>query len=209
VAASSGATELTLRSTTGLVPSGKITAFPAATTEAAMAALRISYTGITGNTLTGVTGVTEALLAEMGVAQHFLTGVSGGSGTAIADNTSVRQLGRAVQSVSGTWDFKTSMNGSPAPLLTFITGMRITGEIIEKPNPFKGVVEITVGKTEGSVAHNLQGTPGEGFYSCSPIGDPQQRFWVTVSSSNITVHVAAAIATTAVKFNVEAQMTWA
>jgi hypothetical protein len=218
-AAAKEATKLKLTSTSGIAASGTITASVNTESEG-VAALRIKYTGVSGNELTGVTGVTEALPAGTGVAQHFLTGVGSGSGRgeAVPDNTPLFQEGRLLKEVDGVMELRTAENGTPAPNALTQTsgsyvpepGLRISGQIAGHSNPFKGQVEVAVGETEGKIAHHLQAEPTAGHYSAAPAGgDPQQRYWVTVDATYVRVHVASAIVATAVKFNVEAQITGA
>ena len=199
-------TTLTLTSASGFTSSGIVTLNPtAAATEAPVQALRISYTGITGNQLTGVTGITQAVPAYAGVAQHFLTGVSGGTGSAVADNVQIAQPGRGVVSPSGFADIRTSKNGSPAPNLTYLP-LRQRGEHIQKLNPFLGTVTVPAGQSTASIAHGLQGTPN--FVEAAPTANPQQLWWVTKDSNNVTLNLAAAAVTNPVTFSVVARLTW-
>jgi hypothetical protein len=191
----------------GLASSGTITIFPASNSEAGVAALRVKYTGVSGDTITGIPSsgagsIPEALPANTGVAQHFLTGVTGGTGGSVPDNTELKQMGRGPYELSGTAQIMTSGNLAPAPLAA---GIRTTGLINGKPNPFFGAVKIAVGATEGVLAHGLEVVPG--FYEATPRGDPQQRWWVTATNIALTVHVAAPIETAAVQFNVIARAT--
>ncbi len=209
-AAEIGATTLKLFSTAGLAASGIVTAYPAPS-GGATTAKRIAYTGISGNELTGVSGVTEALPLRTGAAQHFLTGVTGGTGTAVADATqmiqSAEMVGKARQIVtSGFAHFRVEKNvQSPTTASPKLRVTWVESGTTPSYNPFLGTIKIAVGATEGSVAHNLHGTPN--FYEGTPTTDPQQRWWLTVTSTTVVAHLSAAAATSEVTFNVVARST--
>jgi hypothetical protein len=199
-AAESGATTLTLLSTSSLAASGIVTIFPSSSSELAVAALRVSYGKIVGNELREVTGVSDALPAESGVAQHFLTGVTGGTGAAVADGTRLTQPGRMISNVEGFGHFICQENSS-APGTTY-NMLRTTGSVNKQLNPFIGIVKIAVGATKGKVAHGFGSAPQK--YWGSPATSPQQLWWVTVTSTYIEVTLASAAAATEPEFQVVA-----
>jgi hypothetical protein len=206
-----GATELKVEGLFGLATSGTVTVDrnPGLGTTSA-SALRIAYTELVssseGHFLKGVTGVTEELPAGTGVAQHFITGVTGYAGTAVADGTIAYQNGRKILHLDGELDIRTSNMFQSSPEITSAANLRLRGEINGKPNPFYGTVTIAVGETNKSVAHGFSVTPQ--FYGATPEADPQQRWYLEAGSTNLTIHVTSAIATSPVVFQVWAANTY-
>jgi hypothetical protein len=204
--ASIGATVLKLNSTSGLAAAGIVTVnvnYASGKTTA----LRVAYTGISGNELTGGTGVTEAVANGNGVAQHFLTGVTGGTGKTVADATTMQQAGRTAKP-SGCAHFRIEKNngtpGGQSPPIR-VTWVETASSTVVNYNPFFGSVKVEIGATEGVVAHNLHTTPN--YVTATPLGDPQQRWWVTSDGTNVTVHLASKAEGSAVSFSVVARAT--
>lgn len=227
--ANSGDTSITLNSTAGFDSSGMVLVVPQNTTVASVQSYRLNYTGISGNTLTGIptsgTGsIAQALSDEavgftsipsgVGVTQHFLTGVksTGAGGVSIPTATYVMQAGRRITNVQSAPDPDVRLNieGNRRPVAVFPQGLgtpvnlNVTGRINGQKNPMSTTVTIPVGSSSASVAHGLFGQPTAAWGI--PLTDPQQRWWVTRDGTNVTVNLAAAVATTAVTFRVWAQM---
>lgn len=81
---------------------------------------------------------------------------------------------------------------------TFETKTHAAATFAKKPA--SGGVTVAVGASSGSFAHGLGSTPAR--VAVTPLADPQQRWWVTTDSTDVTVTLAAAAAGTAVDFDV-------
>lgn len=210
---SAGATSLPLDDATDFAAGGgTVAVMPQSTSTAPVASHLVTYTGKTGNTLTGIpasgTGsIPEALPLDAGVSQHYLTGVrsTGAGGVTVPDGTTVVQVNRRITNASVQMDTDSAQhrrNGTPVYPMSGVSGaqVRLRGMVLDKPNPMAGSVTIGVGSASASVAHNLNAKPTT--YGATPIGDPQQRFWVTADATNITVNLAANAVGSSVAFQV-------
>lgn len=128
----------------GFATSGTVTVFPPSTASGPVAALRIAYTGISGgNKLTGIPAsgpgsIPEALPSVSGVAQHFLTGVTGGTGAAVADGTVITQSGRAGKEVTGdVWLPSPEKAMQESPSLAGLTTSGFAGMIFNAGGTWK------------------------------------------------------------------------
>jgi hypothetical protein len=220
--AAAKATTLEVDNASGMEPAGTVTIYPQSTSEAGVESLIVTYTKITGNTLEGIPAegngsIAEKLAVGAGVAQHYLTGVSstGAGGVSIPDGSTAWQTGgatgRQVGTISGSAHIDAAYNRRLGALTYPSSGsslrMRVSGRILNHPNPFLGSVTISAGSSSASVAHNLSSTPQAGCYGAQPTADPQQRWWVTASSTELTVHLAVAALGASATFNVWAQAT--
>ena len=186
---------------------GIVTAFPPITQEGTVAAVALTYTGVSGKKLTGVSGIPSyGLPIGTGIGQHFLTGCSGGTHKEAPDRTIVVQGNGALNNIYGDFKYWTYQPDQTALWVSpgGATSLRFTGiNANNARNPFRGSVTVAVGKAEGEVSHGLQQTPT--WVNVTPKeATPQQLWWVTVTASKIFIHTAANVATTAAQFFVEA-----
>jgi hypothetical protein len=208
-----GATSLKVKSTSGLEPSGiiSVTVFNSASNTWTL--MEVTYTGITGNEITGIpasgggslTTAGSAALNHAFIRQDFLTGVSGGHQSAAASNTIVIQGSLAVLNVEGLIVSEPIFNQLREPRMRMNAADTWSwsgvGLIGSKPTRSTGKLEVAIKGTSATATHNLGTTPTRWYVT--PTSDTQSglRWWATVTSTNITVTLSAETPTNAITFN--------
>jgi hypothetical protein len=187
------ATSLTLQTTSGLASSGTIVVYDGNND----ASQEITYTAISGNTITGIpaTGsgsITVAISAAWAASQHYLTGITSGTGT-VNDGSIMSQAASGATQVNG-WIWTRSLNlygsnlwtGNTANLNTRFTGLTHQSNS-EYNNPRFLTGTIAIGNTTLTLAHNLNVLPNNVTVAITnPVA-----FGVTFDTSNIYVTLAS------------------
>lgn len=201
-----GDTTLTVDSTDGFDSSGKFTLL-ALSTSGTYTAMTITYTGKTATTFTGIpsssTGsITTAAPAGAGVAQHFFTGVTGGSlsvgdaASCFSSDLTPTPVAEMIVSDPIFRSFQVSRFG----MQTADDWHLIGGVSGGKKMVSSGTVSVAAGQSTASVAHGLAEAPTR--KSLTPTADTQgRRWWATVDGTNLTVTLDSTATTNPITFD--------
>jgi hypothetical protein len=209
-AATVGQTTLQVYAAPGTLNSSGIVTTTKPSAYIGSAAQEITYTGMTGPssglyTLTGIPAsgagsIQYALPAGTGIAQHFITGCSGGALTSVADSTIAFQTGRSIPAAN-VWgafyyDFSGGIQASPVGGASGLSpALKQSGFIGGHPNPAVGEIGIASGGTTASFSHSLTVAPA--WFQVTPQNaNPGQFFYVTTTSTQVTVTLVGPAANT-------------
>lgn len=169
----------------GFTASGTATICTNSSSEAGVKAIRFKYGKLEGTEFKEVTGITETLPTGFGIAQCFLTGVTGGTGAAVADGTEVTQTGRGPSSVTGRGRILATGNLAPTEITSTAGAFRVEGLYNGYPNPYLGTGTIAEGGTGIEFTHHLGIEPKFVLIGCGA------AYTFTKSATAIQVKLAA------------------